>query len=367
MDTPACVLILIDELEHRRGTETHLLRLLPRLDPARLRPVVAVVGRAGLAGVFRDAGVAVVPLKIFRVLAPSGLRGLARICRLARRERAGLMISYHTASDLLAPLAAQLAGIPNISSRRDMGFTKKPVHVRIQRQLNRLVQGMISVSAAVAQEVQRAEGYPLSRNLVIHNGEDLQRFCPGPSPLRRRLDLDPADCVLICVGALAPVKDLPTLLAAFEQLHRGEPQTRLLLVGEGTQREALQQQARPLGQAVRFLGHRDDVPELLRAADIYVQTSTTEGFSNAIVQAMATALPVVATRVGGNPELLPEQCLVHTGAAGAMARRLLPLVQDAQLRRELGRQLRDRAEQQCSIEAMTAAYSEAFERAIRRP
>lgn len=360
------VLLLIDELEDWRGTETHLFRLVQRLDPRRLRPVIAIVGRRRLTEAFREARVPVFPLQVRGLLAPSGLRGLARIVALLRRERARLLVSYHTTADLLGPLAAGLAGIPAISCRRDEGFTKKPAHVAVQRRLNRFIHGMISVSGAVARAVERIEGFPLDRNRVIWNGEDLQVFRPGPSPLRRELGLAPDVPVVTCVGGLEPVKDHATLLAAFARVLPRHPEARLLLVGEGSRRAHLEGRARPLGDRVRFLGHRSDVAEVLRASDVYAQTSTTEGFSNAVLQAMATALPVVVTRVGGNPELVDDSSgiLVEPGDVGSTARAVSHLLEDRARRRALGAAARRRVEAQGSIEAMADAYTDAFECAM---
>ena len=194
MTTAHTVVLLVDDLSEWTGTEVHLFRLLQQLDPARVRPVVAVVGRHDLADDFRARGIQVEPLQIYRTLAPSGLVGLGKIAALLRREHASLLVTYHTAADLLGPSAGRLAGVPVLSCRRDEGFTKKPIHVRLQRPLNRLLRGMISVSHKVVRAVQESEGYPPHRVQVIWNGEDLEKFAPGPSPVREELGLSPGAC-----------------------------------------------------------------------------------------------------------------------------------------------------------------------------
>lgn len=360
------VVMLIDELELWRGTETHLLRLVERIDRARIRPVVAAVTAGSLGPAFEEVGASFHLLGIHRVLNPEGALGLLRVARLLREVRADLVVSYHTAADLLAPVAAFPLGVPVLSSRRDEGFTKKRVHKRIQRRLNRLLRGMVSVSHAVVRAVARDEGFPPERHQVIWNGEDLQRFAPGPSPLRGELGLSPDAPVVMCVGGLSPVKDHRTLIDAFAAVSPAHPDAVLVLVGKGPEEPALRERAAPLGDRVRFLGHRRDVPELLRGADIYAQTSTTEGFSNAILQGMATALPVVCTRVGGNPELVTEACglLTEAGAVGGVARALSTLLADPNLRLRMGASARARAEAEGSIGVMTERYMDAFERAV---
>jgi glycosyltransferase involved in cell wall biosynthesis len=366
--TPLRVLCLIDELVVWRGTETHLFRLFSGLDPRRIELQLAVVGNCGLAGEFRDSGIPVECLEIFRVFAGSGLRGVGQIVSLLRRRRFDLLVSYHTASDLLAPVAGVLARVPVLSCRRDMGFTKKRFHVRVQRHLNPLVRGMISVSHAVVQEVHRTEGFPVQRCQVIWNGEDLQKFRAGRQPaLRRELGLDEGNCVISCVGGLVDVKDHATLIDGFGRVASQYPRARLLIIGAGPEEQALRRRAAPLGQQVRLLGHRRNVPELLRASDIYAQTSTTEGFSNAILQAMATSLPVLATRVGGNPELVTPEVglMVEAGRPEQVGEALGELIADGGRRQALGRGGRRRAERYGSLPVMVEAYSDAFERTLQ--
>lgn len=360
------VVLLIDDLAEWTGTEVHLYRLLCRLDQRRIRPVVAVVGRSELAPEFRKCGIPVVPLGIQRALAPEGALGIRRIARLLRRERARLLVCYHTASDLLGPLAARVAGVPVLSCRRDEGFTKKRVHVVLQRPLNHLLRGMLSVSHSVVRAVARIEGYPSERTQVIWNGEDLDKFSPGPSPVRRELGIPEGACVITSVSLLSPVKDHRTQLRAMAALLREHPEAVLLLAGDGPLREEVQQMAAPLGPRVHLLGHRGDVPDLLRASDIFLQTSLSEGFSNSILQAMATRLPVVVTRVGGNPELVDRDSgyLVETRKPEVIARHLSELVANAEARRRMGGAARRRVERYCSLPVMVDTYTDAFERAM---
>lgn len=366
--SPLRVVLLIDELRVWGGTETHLLRLLTRLDPARIRPLVAVVGDASLGPELRQQGIPVEPLAIYRTFAPSGALGLVKIARLLRREHASLLVSYHTAADLLGPPATRAVGVPVLSCRRDDGFTKKPFHVRVQRHVNHLVSGMIAVSHSVARTVERTEGYPRERIQVIWNGEDLARFAPGPSTVRSELGLAEEDVLAIAVGSLTPVKDHRSQLAAFAAAAAREPRLVLIVVGDGPLRAELEAEAARLSPAgrIRFLGHRRDVPELLRGSDLYLQTSLTEGFSNAILQAMASGLPVVATAVGGNPELVGAEqgVLVPARDVAGLEAALLRLARDREARRAMGRAARAHAEAEGSLDTMVAAYSDVFERAV---
>ena len=224
---------------------------------------------------------------------------------------------------------------------------------------------MISVSEVVAQTVARTERFPIERNLVIWNGEDLQLFRPGPTGGREQLGIRAEECVVTCVAGLAPHKDHVTLIRAFGLVLAHHPEARLVLVGEGDERDRLRECARSLGDRVIFLGGRRDVPEILRWSDIYAQTSTTEGFSNSILQAMATGLPVVATRVGGNPELVTScGLLVPAGDPGATSHALAQLMGDRGLRHRFGHAARLWVERHASLESMTTLYADAFGRAL---
>jgi len=165
---------------------------------------------------------------------------------------------------------------------------------------------------------------------------------------------------------LSPVKDHATQIEAMARLTRQHPDCCLLVAGDGQERAALERAAAPLGEQIRFLGHRKDVPDLLRACDVFLQTSLSEGFSNSILQAMATALPVVVTSVGGNPELVSADCgyLVDTEQPQVAAEHLAELAGLPRLRRKMGTAGRRRAETHCSLEVMVEAYTDAFERAI---
>lgn len=365
--SPPVVYFLIDELNAWRGTETHLNRLLTNLDRRRVTPVLGILGAHGLAWAFREAGIRVQELGVPDIGSVGGVISLIRLARVLRREQARLIVSYHTASDLIAPLLGRWVRARTVSCRRDEGFTKRRRHVILQRRLNRWVHEMISVSHAVARAVAATEGFALTRNRVIWNGEDLERFRPGHGRgIRAELGVGDTECVVTCVAGLDPVKDHSTLIRGFADALGEHPDSRLLIVGEGPERDHLLALARPKGPKVLFLGARSDVPEILRCTDIYAQTSTTEGFSNSILQAMATGLPIVTTSVGGNPEMVAASCgiLVPPRNPDATAQALRALLGDASRRHRLGGAAREWAVANGSLEKMTAQYEAVFEAAL---
>jgi glycosyltransferase involved in cell wall biosynthesis len=193
---------------------------------------------------------------------------------------------------------------------------------------------------------------------VIHNGVDL---APYRAPFdraaaRASLGLGEGEVALICAARLHSQKNHHGLLDAVAALPSDRPPWKLLLVGDGPERPALEQRVRNSGLAgrVAFLGQRDDVANLLRASDIAVLSSEKEGFSNVVIESLAAGLPVVATDVGGNAEAITEGENGHLALRGnmpALAQRLASLIADADARRRMGERARATAER-FSLEKM---------------
>ena len=219
-------------------------------------------------------------------------------------------------------------------------------------------------------------GVPPERVVQIYNGVDQERFRPGP----RRPQLAPpgflgeGSLVVGTVGRLAAVKDQATLLRAFARLCEDDAglakRLRLVLVGDGPEREPLEALAAELGIGERtwFAGDRDEVAELLRLFDLFVLPSLGEGISNTILEAMATGLPVVATEVGGNPELvIPGEngLLVPSADADALAQALLALLRDARRRRTMGEASLARVRRDFHWDRTVARYLEVYDRLLQ--
>jgi glycosyltransferase involved in cell wall biosynthesis len=197
----------------------------------------------------------------------------------------------------------------------------------------------------------------------VYNGIDTETYAPGSAmALRKALDLPAGAPVVGTVGRLDPIKDHRTLLEAFDAVRRRRPRARLLVVGDGAERRLLESAA---GEGVRFLGTRPDVPELLRVMDVFVLPSINEGISNTLLEAMASGLPVIATRAGGNPELVDHQrtgLLTPVGDARALAEAIGRYLSDGELRAAHGREARKEAVQRFGGEGMVKAYERVYRR-----
>ena len=213
-------------------------------------------------------------------------------------------------------------------------------------------------------------GFPSGAVSVIHNG-----IAPGSLPsvidrqrARRSLGLDDHAFVAATVARLDPVKDLMTLLEAFVTVRRRIPSARLVIVGDGPERERLAARAErsDLAGAVHITGYRSDVRALLPAADVYVSSSISEGVSLTILEAMAAGVPVVATAVGGTPEILEDGggLLVPSRDTDQLASAILSLAVDRRRRTDMAAAARRRLETSFTIDRMVEDYARTYRRLL---
>lgn len=224
----------------------------------------------------------------------------------------------------------------------------------------------VAISDEVARTVQAV--YKISP-LTIPNGipvADYRDNSAAGTNLRESLGLSANDFVFVCVANLSQAKNHALLLSALKEVVAASPQKiMLLLVGDGPLRPALTSAASELGNAVRFLGRRTDVPAILAAADAFVLASDYEGNPLAVMEAMAAARPVVATAVGGIPELISDGVdglLVQPGSPEGLAAGMIKLASNPNLASALGTAASETARARFSIDAMANSYGELYHR-----
>lgn len=206
----------------------------------------------------------------------------------------------------------------------------------------------------------------------IYNGVDLAKFASharAPSTDIPSFLLDDQSLVIGTVGRLTPVKDQQNLLSAAALLIRNNPsiedKLQVIIVGDGALRTSLEQQAQKLGLGGRvwFAGDRDDVPQILQCMDVFVLPSLAEGISNTLLEAMACSLPIVATRVGGTPEIIghgEQGLLVEAQDTDALADALFRLLEDKGLRKQYGESGRKKVERSFNWESTVSNYAEVY-------
>ena len=306
-----------------------------------------------------------------------------RLWRLLRQLRPDV-VHTRNLSALEGQLVAALAGVRarvHGEHGRDVfdlhGANRK--YNILRRVIRPLVGRYIAVSKDLAGWLVDTVGVEPRRVEQIYNGVDVDRFHPRAEGFRA---VGPAgfftgsEIIIGAVGRMVAVKDHLTLVRAFIDLIGGTPRlrgrARLVIVGEGPARaECFALLADAGAEALAWLpGERDDVPDLMRTFDVFALPSLGEGISNTILEAMATGLPVVATRVGGNPELVEEGVtgtLVPVGPHRALADALRTYVDDIALARRHGANARRCAEERFSIDAMVAGYLSVYDAVLAPP
>jgi len=328
----------VDSERTWRGGERQVLELMRRQRRAGDQPYLAAPFDSALAARARDEGFPVHPVRM------RGTWDLASVVSLARlhRELRPDLVHWHAArAHALGAMAALLApGPARVLSRRVDFPVRRSIGSRLLWALP--VEAIAAISEGVRDALARS-GVDPARVRVVPSGIDLSPF-DAPvdrAALRARLGMAPDVLVAVQAAALAPHKSQTDLLKAAAAARDRAPTLRIWIAGEGPLRKALEAEHRALGLGtmVRFLGFREDVDELLRAGDLFVVSSYLEGMGTSTLDAMAAGLPVVATRVGGIPEIVSEETsgiLVPARDPKALADAMVRVAGDPELRARLG-------------------------------
>lgn len=300
---------------------------------------------------------------------PSTWIRLRSIRRRIREGRFDLIQTYMCDAGILGPLVARKLGIPVIVARRDMGFWYTPKLLGAMRRTSRLAAGYVANSDAVRGLTIATEHVPADDVAVVRNGHDLASFdLPRDPATRGRLGI-PADARL--VGLLAnfkPLKRHADLVDALERLATKHPRLHVAFYGGGESEEVMARaKAKGLADRVHLHFVVGGAVPALKELEIGVLCSESEGFSNAILEYMGCALPVVATGVGGNPELVEDSrtgILYEVGDVDALARALDALLSDPARAKALGAAGRARVEAEFSLAPMVAGTLAVYERAL---
>ena len=321
-----------------------MAHLATRLDPARFEVHVARLQQAGpLYGEMAAAGLPLTAYPITSFLRPETLRQQWRFATYLKERSIDIVHAYGFYPIVFAVPVARLAGTPVVlASIRDNGDPWSPAQRLVQACASRMAHRVL-VNATAIRDRLRASGHAHRRIAVIRNGVDTDRFAPRPpdAALRSSLGL-PADAPLVVVvSRLNPMKGIDDYLQAAAILAGRFAGARYVIVGDGGSRRDLEQQARRLGLSDRvvFAGTRLDVAAILSQAAVSVVPSLSEGLSNVILESMACGVPVVATCVGGTPELIDDEAtglLVPPCHAPALAAGIARLLEDPAMARRLG-------------------------------
>jgi len=375
MRAPKKILHVVHSLQVG-GLENGLVNLLNRLDPERFEQTVCCLTSAGkLAERIKVPGIEIIELNM-----PAGQFRfpLMRLVKMFHRLSPHIVHTrgWPTVDAVFAARCARVAHLVHGEHGREHSDIDGNNWKR--NQIRRLVGHVVDRYVIVCDffrswlnEICRVKN---ERIVYIPNGVDTEKFrpldCGSALKARERfccqLGLPPDTLLIGTVGRLDPVKDFPTLMKGFRQIKDSFSEAKLVIVGDGPVRSNLSR----LGEELRldssliWLGERNDIPELLRSFDIFVQTSIFEGMSNTILEAMASSLPIVATDTGGNPEVVSNGengILVPVGGVTELSVALQKYLSDPVLRYKHGSNSRRRAIDCFDLSLMAARYAELYE------
>lgn len=354
------------------GAEKVMSELAIRADRSRFAVTVATARGGGpFEKVLQDAGI---PVWTFDV---SGLRAPAEFARLVTFLR-GRFDVLHAHPGTVARYAALAAGVPALVSTLHNIYTWKPLAWRAS---DRLLMARTQRTIACTEEVRRSAlpFYGLAEDAVttVPNGVDLARYAPADAPARararREVGLPEGHFWYVAAGHLIERKRYDLVLRALAKRRADGSRAALALCGEGEEQSRLEFLASELGLmhagAVRFLGRRDDMARVLVAADAFVHAAPREGLPLAILEAMATGLPVVAARAGGVADAIEHEksgLVVQPESEDALAQAMARVEADPAFAAALGRGARERALSRHSLDAMVKAYEAVWEDAFAR-
>lgn len=346
------------------GTPRSVESLVLGLDRTKFEPeVVTLLAPSPITESIAKAGI---PCRALDLRSKTDVARLAALPGIFARGRFDIVHAWLFHANILARLLRPFARCPVLTSERGVEKEKSPFRVWVDRVTSPLADLVLVNARAISDVLTTRERIDPAKIRVLENGVDLSRFSSGTpqaGPPR-----------IICVARLDPIKAHVDLLAALPPLIARWPALTLDLVGDGPMRATLEDQARALGveKSVRFLGARTDVPALLAGAHVFVLPSLSEGMPGSVLEAMASGLPVVATRVGGTPEIVEEGrtgLLVDPARPEALSKALSVVIEDPQLAANYGeagaRRARERYTREAFIRRHEAVYEEIVSRSRR--
>ena len=361
------------------GTETQAVELARRLDPARYQVTIGCLRKEGpLLEKLAETPISVVQIDLGKGIdSVSGLAGVLRLARYLRKERFEILHAHDLWSNMAGVAAGTLARVPvKVTSQRDLSHDAWYGSYKRQalRFLQRRSSMVLTNASAIRDGLVAKEGIPQDKTCVIYNGVDLERFAKAGN---HRATLFPGGGetkLIVMVGnMISEVKGHRLLISAAAELVKRHPtkKIRFVLVGEGPKRPEFEAQVSGLGlrDHFLFLGRRTDVPEILASCDIAVLPSLAEGLPNAVLEYLAAGLPVVASALGGNLEVIQDGVsglLVRPQDPPALVEALSRLVDDPEFAAALGLAARAHVARNFSFESLVSQVDQLYTQLLQQ-
>ena len=360
---PVKVLYVITLLDRLGGAEKNLTDIVLNINREEFYPSVLAFIGGELTDRLVKEGIMVEVNGLRKLVSLDAIKKGRGLYQLLQKEKVDVMVTYHHDADIFGGIIARLAGIPVISSRRDMGYQLEAKHIWFYRLFHRLFIRFITVSEAVKSEIVKREWINPARITTIHNGlrPELFNTVQVKKTLCDELGLKPGKITIGMVASFRPVKGQEYLVEAIGILVDKYSDIQVVVVGYNDTDYFQQVFARVnelnLQDFFVFTGSRNDVPDLLALFDIFVISSLHEGFSNAIIEAMAAGKPVIAPNSGGNAEAVEHGktgLLFKPCNSSSLAESLRELLENPERRSAMGNKGRRVVEEKFLLEQMLA-------------
>ncbi|MGE5192417.1 MAG: glycosyltransferase [Deltaproteobacteria bacterium] len=362
------LLFLIPTLD-RSGAEKQLMLLATHLPRSAFAGHVAALTRLGPYAA--DLEAAGIPVTVLNKRLKCDPIAFWRLRRLMKEVRPDVLHTWLFAANAYGRLAAgRRPPFPVVVSERCVDSWKAGWQLWLDRKLVGRTTRLVGNSRSVA-DFYRDLGVPAEKLAVVHNGIDLLSFPPDArETIRRELGIPPETHVVGFVGRLARQKRVMDLIWAFELIRVMHGDVVFVIIGDGPERAKLENftQSLEISRRVKFVGHRDDATRLLPALDVFWLASDFEGLSNSIMEAMAAGLPIVASDIPPNRELVVDGqtgCLAPVGDRVAFAQLAERILLNPALARQLGDAGRERIATHFSVEKMVEEYARLYQEAVR--
>lgn len=368
---PVPVLLMVRSLT-AGGTERQLAAVAGALDRDRFSPHVACFTAQGFrADELRAAGVPLLDLSLTSLIKPEALRAARKLRAYLREHSIRLVHTFDFPANIFGVPAAKFAGVRCVlASQRSYRTQYEPKYRLMLRVTDALADGVVVNCEAMRRHLVDDCAIPARKIDLCYNGLDTAVFRSAPRSRPRALA--DASVVIGAVSVLRPIKGISCLLEAFSLVRASRPGIRLLIVGSGPEQAALHARADALGlgDSCVFEPAAHDVVPWLHAIDVFVQPSLSEALSNSLMEAMACGCAAVASRVGGNPELIGDGetgLLFEVANPRDLADRLLRLIDDPRLREQLAERGACRVASEFSLTPSVRSMQEIYERYLLPP
>ncbi len=360
------ILFIIDHFWGFGGTERYLYQLVTRLNKEKFSYLICAMDAwKKTNNIDTSDGINIINIDIKKIYGFDAFRKFFKLMQLIKENEIDIVQTFFFMSDTYGVLASKLAGVPHIlSSRRDMGDLKKKSHIFLSRRFNKLIDHFIMVADAVGKSFSAIEGIPPEKMKTIYNGVDLDNWKPKDKDeiekIRAEFNISSDSFILAYIAHYRPGKGHNVFFEALKRMKPLIKNMKAILVG-GTKKFPVSQHIiqfckdNNLEDNVIFIDYTYFVSKYYAASDIYCLVSDNEGCSNAILEAMASGKPVIATAVGGNPELVRDGetgILIPPNDPDALVQAALKLYRNPELRKSMGYSARQRAEKYFSLEKM---------------